>query len=948
VIKSRVLGVFLSVMVLACPAPAQDAVTGLPSAPARWERGKGTLAAGGRSAVVVAADVNDRHEAWALPSARTSAEALRAQLADCAGIAPARIALLCGRDVHPDAVRSAIAAAGERAGGADGALLYVHWLGHGWVEDGELQLFGFYTDEAGAGFAPAVTRRQLVSWLGEAETKARVRGVELQTVLVVDACRVARGAPPPKAKLLQSHVFELYGGKDGEMVAAGGGGEGFAFTGALGAAMAALASSGEAGLDVVFREARDRTLRATTQRQEPVMTAPPGRTPTLVAPARVTFAVRTVDALSGARVEAARLRCDDRVSAITDAAAVLTATPGPHQLTVHAEGYLSRTEALVLDRGHDDAELTLSLLPALTIVRGRLVPPAVLGVRAHGVASPRRDYHVHEAVSAPDGRFELRLGPGAGATLEVVAKGEVLQAQPLPPPTSVAAGAGGGCDAVPVIEVVVPLGAAALAASGQGAAASGLGGAAAGAPAALPSLDDPLDRSDWERARAAIAADRFELARDDLRGIPSQDPALLAWRRWVDLRWARAVLERALRTGIAIGDFAGVDEVRQWLSARSQGDAGGDVDGLRALLAEVDREQIPLGTRHTFTAANAAVAAGELELALQGYGEALTGANAHYRSLIEAEIGRIRDRLYDRHMNAGAARELAGDLDAAWLEYAAALRFSARARTALARAARDPRLRRSPEVVAAGPQVEALLAAAADVESGDRTLYERLSFAAAPSVEDWLAKANDLRRERPEGDELFRSLALSLAVLQKAVVGKLASARQGLRDVTGAADALAAAHAALLGADEAGLVAARENLVTALADCEARGQGLSAGAADLADAAGSYFPEWREKVVATYSGAVKSVMMQTVEGRAALVAAAGQAVRRAEERLRGATAPIAEQIAFATTHTAAATRLALRSRHAALREAVAAVRDAVAEADLAVETASTHVQRASH
>lgn len=167
--------------------PQATVLRDLEAPPPRFDKSTSTLAAGTRAAVLVAADGYERHAEWALLSAKTSADVLRQRLAEYGGFAPAQVQVLSGRDVHEAAVRSAIVSAGERAGKATAGVLYLHWIGHGWVQDGEQQMFGFYTDETGGSFAPAVARRQLLAWLQQAQAKAAARGAVLQPVLVVDA-----------------------------------------------------------------------------------------------------------------------------------------------------------------------------------------------------------------------------------------------------------------------------------------------------------------------------------------------------------------------------------------------------------------------------------------------------------------------------------------------------------------------------------------------------------------------------------------------------------------------------------------------------------------------------------------------------------------------------------------------------------------------------------------
>lgn len=706
------------------PAPVQ-----LPAAAVAWAKGAQTSAAGERFGILIAADVYERHAEWQLPGAGASVAAVREALVRHAGFASASITVLGGREVHLEAVRSAVLAAGERVAAGSEGVLYLHWLGHGWVQNGEQMLFGHYTDEVAGSFAPAIARRDLLAWLGQAQERAKIRGAKLTPVLVVDACRVARGAPPPKAKLVQSTAFEVYGAKDGEMVAAGQGGEGFTFTGALVAAMTALAPRGEVALDVVFREARDRTLRNSGQRQEPMWLAPAQAVaPSFLQPPKLTFALRLVDGTSGARVEAAKLLVDDAAQAVTQARAVLRLAPGDHVLAVQAPGYLPRFESLSLTAAQADAELTLPLLPELVVVRGRLVPPGVLGVRVKSAAPARPDYHALSATSDRDGRFELRLPSLAGAVLDVMQQARVLQSLPLPAvANALVRDAAGVHDSVPVLDLVVALEGAALAATQL---APDVQWHDAQAPAQEPELASDLDRADWLRAKAALARGQLDQARDALLAMP-RTPALQPWLRYVEQRWAREILERALRNGPTTGDWAGVDAVGGWLLVALFADKEHYPRALRELFDRVTDERISPRSRSLWNAANAALAAGELEGAVANYLDALDGATPHYQARIAAQVEQLRTRLYARHMNAGAERESSGDPRGALAAYASALRWSLRARPAVARLCRDAQL-------AALPQAVALLSLV------DKSFEDKLTDDGAPLLDQQTWDALDL------------------------------------------------------------------------------------------------------------------------------------------------------------------------------------------------------------
>ena len=633
----------------------------VPSAPPlRWSPGSGVT---NRAAVLIAADSYDENLSWALPSARTSADAMRAMLIERGGLSRDAIEVLAGRDVTSDFVEAAIRRAGARMLGGEPGILWVYYCGHGWVQDGQQQMFTFHTHEEAGRYQKVLARDDLVGWMAHARG---VKSAQVDLVLVVDACRRNVGDPPPRAKLIRRDVWEMYGVKEGQLVAAGDGGEGFAFTRALVSAAAALSVSNfEADLERLFDEARARTLELTT-RQEPEFCRPvvDRKSPAALVRQRVRFGVRVVDALTEVQLPDARVTFDDQ--AVTEDAGELrvAGSASEHVIAVHAAGYLTRTERLVLTPEQAGAVVEIPLQPALTILRGRVDPPGIVQVRAT-CEGARAGYHLLASATDPQGFFELRLPALRGTRVDVVRDGKSLVTVPIPDAVdSIRSDRRGEQDGIGIVEVRVTL------PDGR-----------EPPPPNTPIFTEDLDRADWDRMMRLVEAGRFDLARNIVTRL-AEGPAVAHWRRWIVSRWAERCFEEALRDGKESGDWSKLDAV---VGERLNATSVDNVDRLEALRGEVERERMPLAARRAYEAANAAFADGRLEDALSGYQKARPEVTAHYRALIDPVVQRTRARLYERHMNASMQAELDGDWAMALESAGRALEHSERARSTVTR-----------------------------------------------------------------------------------------------------------------------------------------------------------------------------------------------------------------------------------------------------------------------
>lgn len=144
--------------------------------------------------------------------------------------------------------------------------------------------------------------------------------------------------------------------------------------------------------------------------------------------------------------------------------------------------------------------------------------------------------------------------------------------------------------------------------------------------------------------------------------------------------------------GKASGDWSGLDALRAWWGAKPEVDERARIE---ALLAEIEREAVPLAVRRGFEAGNKAYADGDLERALREYEKARQDANAHYGKQIEEQRTDIKRKLYRRHASVAFQAELDGDSAKALDAYGLALEHSERVKRDIERLLADSTLAQS-------------------------------------------------------------------------------------------------------------------------------------------------------------------------------------------------------------------------------------------------------------
>ncbi len=514
--RVRVL-VAVAFVALVSPCAGQEFADFLPAAAAEVRPAVGRAAAT-RAAVLVGADryarlsAADQH----LPTARATAEGLARGLRLHAGFAAETLTVVLSERVHEQEVRAAILAAGQQIQTSDDGLLLVAWAGHGWTRHvagaraTEQVLLTHYSEEHGDDFSNGIALDQLVQWLSAARAEAGKRGVQLKPTLVIDACRVGRGKPPPRVEAIPLAAWQVFGSRQGQMVAVGQGDEPFLFTGSLLASLERFAvRGGVAVLPEVFNSCREATLTMSKRAQDPELLAPSDRdlktagAPALVVPRRVALSVRCVDQLAGTPIAAATVRVNDVEVSIRDGAGQVFVAPGRAVVTARAEGCLGRADEIDLAGIDAGAEVVLRLVPYVAVVRGRLSPEVPATVVAVGGADPRPGFHRVEQV-VRDGTFELRLPSLAGVDLRIRQHGRDLQRFALPArPGGFLRDPGRTFDNVPLVEVRCRLEDATVREFGTG------------APESAPPAESTLGTGNQRPARAEPSLDVAGASRRD-------------------------------------------------------------------------------------------------------------------------------------------------------------------------------------------------------------------------------------------------------------------------------------------------------------------------------------------------------------------------------------------------------------------------------------------------
>ncbi len=600
-----------------------------------------------RIALLVTADRYQLRPSWRLPPARANGRALARVLRDHCGFADDAIRSMRAEDVTGPRVENMIRRLAELARPDTEVLFLLYYAGHGWVDSkGDQQFFTYLTDEveAGGSFTHTMARSRILHWLAKARSRAETRGAKLTPVLVADACRTSTAAPPGRARISPSKVWELYSAREGRFAEMGVKSEPSPFTAGLVSAVESLFMLGsESSLDRVFQEALTRTKETTRNQQIPQILSPRGaKAPTIVVPGRVRFTLRLFDAMAPTvAVPAAQIRIDDKVRECRNGELEIHTSQGPHEIAIQAADYLSRTVSLNVDQSKHGHALRIALQPQIFLLEGTVRPESasVLVRWRGGDAGVRPDYHRTTSVSER-GRFELWL-PELEGELEFLSGDEVIHRQRVP--TDVTARripdrpqlAGYDGLLVATVDVELP-------------ADSALAEVDDEMPEGRPEFESRNDEANWEFMLKAVQGRRYQDARDYLMLIRSDDPSIVLWQDWVDQRWAARAARTGLARGQRTGDWREADRVIEWARAHPA-----LAENLLDAIREIEQEHIGIDARRLYQGAMRADSNHEFEEALRLFEELELVANDHYRGLARKAITRIREHLYRVYTNAG-------------------------------------------------------------------------------------------------------------------------------------------------------------------------------------------------------------------------------------------------------------------------------------------------------
>lgn len=422
--------------------PAESAAMELPSKTLKWVQDKGmTAALEDRFAVLIGAD-KYQEKSWDVPFAKRNLAAMQNALSKYSGFPASSIAQLSGDSVNLSAIQASILNVGRRVQ-AKKALFVFYFTGHGYVaKDGTPYYFTHYTRETSSGgqYDDVLSRTELAQWIARARTEAQAKGVTLDIITVMDACRTSTLAPPPRAVLRGAQNWEIYGTKAGRFAQAPSESKPSPFTRALVESLEKLSGLGkEASITRVFQDTMQRTKELTNGSQEPEFKRGSQgiAEPNLVVPNQVTVGVRVLDSLTGTVIQDASLKLDNRPPTKGSKTFKVQTRAGPHIFEARATDYLIRSQEVAVDVDKSGQILEMHVLPAIIYVRGRISPPGTYEVRAQGIPqSPRQGYHQMRVLTTDSGVFELRLpGLAQGAQLVIargsgVAKRLVLPSKP--------------------------------------------------------------------------------------------------------------------------------------------------------------------------------------------------------------------------------------------------------------------------------------------------------------------------------------------------------------------------------------------------------------------------------------------------------------------------------------------------------------------------------------
>lgn len=404
--------------------------------PLRWEVGAG----GQQPMVAVLSVVADEYQAephhWNLPAALASSQRFVAGLRDVGALDERGTLLLRGREVHQKAVERAIATLSELEPGRPLTLI-VHWIGHGWTQDGRLHLMTYYTTQErseGAGTArwqETIDTLRLHGWLTQARAARERAGGALEAVCVYQVCRPQLLLPSdPVPVLVADEVWQLFSVPAGHFAPAPRSDAPDAFTLAWETGVRRLAERGQGvrlaelhrELGALLRQRQEAPPELTPPRQAPVADGP------LVVPtARIDIMVEVVDALTqGVAVRQAEVNLSGRRLSLPEGRTTVEGImTGPqHRLVVSAPGYQTRSAELAISRRDLGRRLVVPLLPALWVVRGRISEGlAEVVARGGTLGTLRREVHRTRVATDALGAFELLLPLDAGPVELAVQRG---------------------------------------------------------------------------------------------------------------------------------------------------------------------------------------------------------------------------------------------------------------------------------------------------------------------------------------------------------------------------------------------------------------------------------------------------------------------------------------------------------------------------------------------
>ncbi|MCB9897352.1 MAG: hypothetical protein H6825_05060 [Planctomycetes bacterium] len=376
-------------------------------------------------ALLVGADTYG-NRAWNIDVADDTVRQLRDVLVDTLHFAPRDVLVLSGDAVYEKNVEAKIDGLTRDLQGIDNTLLVV-WVGHGFEIQGRQQFLTALSRGGGSqGFTETIPYDAVLGWIGAARTRLRDGGGDLQTAMVVDACRTPTGGTPGRIRDHEPVLdVEAFGARMGTPTTYGD--KSFVFTGALTRSLQHARGSRVGLLDAVH-DAERATLDELEGAQQPdILTG--DHDVVLLDRGNLAITIRAVDQVSDSAIEGSTIELAGETKSGPQAVFTgLDASSTGYFLRIEAPGYFARQMSITVPAEKSGQSLVVPLQPEYVEIIGHVSLSGTGTVRVEVTGTfdglvP--GYHAATSGIDPQGGgFVLRVPPTAGPRSLLVKVGD--------------------------------------------------------------------------------------------------------------------------------------------------------------------------------------------------------------------------------------------------------------------------------------------------------------------------------------------------------------------------------------------------------------------------------------------------------------------------------------------------------------------------------------------